>query len=127
TDSRIKPYRGGSVTLFNRALGEVLSTIDSVKFWANANGCTDAVERVLPDKVPGDGTQIAITEFTSRAGNPPVVLYSIRGGGHTWPKPVGRQYLSERPLGRVSREIDASEGSWNFLSQTGNTLPKPNA
>ncbi len=125
TDDPIMPYRGGAVTPFNRPLGEVLSTVDTVKFWANANGCTDALERQLPDRVPNDGTQIAITEFTSRAGNPPVVLYSVNGGGHTWPKPIGGQYLPPRRIGLVSREIDASEVIWNFVSQAGGTPPKP--
>lgn len=118
TDDPIMPYRGGSVGVFGLQLGAVISTEETAKFWANACGCTEAKERTLPDAVPQEGTGVSITEFTSPTGTGAVVLYSIQGGGHTWPRPSGGQYLPQRRIGRVSREIDASEVIWAFLSQS---------
>lgn len=45
-----------------------------------------------------------------------VKLVEVVGGGHTWPG--GRQYLRERRIGRVSKDINASELILDFfLSQ----------
>jgi polyhydroxybutyrate depolymerase len=42
-----------------------------------------------------------------------VVLYTIEGGGHTWPggPPVGRR------VGRVSRDIDATSAMLDFFDR----------
>jgi poly(3-hydroxybutyrate) depolymerase len=42
-------------------------------------------------------------------------LYEIIGGGHTWPG--GQQYLGERIVGRVSRELNASNEIWSFFAR----------
>jgi polyhydroxybutyrate depolymerase len=42
-----------------------------------------------------------------------VDLFEVRGGGHTWPS--GEQYLGERLVGRVSRELDANQAIWEFF------------
>jgi polyhydroxybutyrate depolymerase len=47
-----------------------------------------------------------------------VVFYRIEGGGHTWPKRVGGQYLPERRVGRVCHALDASEVIWTFFAQS---------
>lgn len=36
-----------------------------------------------------------------------MVLYRIEGGGHTWPN--GLQYLPEKILGKVCRDLNGSE------------------
>jgi len=41
-----------------------------------------------------------------------VVLYTIKGGGHTWP---GGQPLPEWFVGRTSNSIDASSLMWAFF------------
>ena len=42
-----------------------------------------------------------------------VALYTIEGGGHTWPG--GYQYLPEWIIGKTSLELNASEGIWRFF------------
>jgi polyhydroxybutyrate depolymerase len=44
-----------------------------------------------------------------------VRLHEIVGGGHAWPG--GYQYLSERVVGRTSRDLTASTTIWEFLSR----------
>jgi polyhydroxybutyrate depolymerase len=42
-----------------------------------------------------------------------VALYTVDGGGHTWPggPAVGRS------VGRVSRELDATAAIWEFFAR----------
>ena len=45
-----------------------------------------------------------------------VVLWTIEGGGHTWPG--GDTTLLEKPIvGAVNRDIFASEEMWNFFQK----------
>jgi polyhydroxybutyrate depolymerase len=44
-----------------------------------------------------------------------VVVYTIEGGGHTWPG--GVQYLPVSLVGRTSANLDATETIWAFFSR----------
>ena len=57
------------------------------------------------DRVPDDGTAVRRTTWGGR-GDPPVVLWTIEGGGHTWPGGHGDQHADV--TGPTSRELDAS-------------------
>ena len=52
--------------------------------------------------------------YASCAGDAAVVLYTIKGGGHTWP---GGKPLSEWFVGPTSRSIDASSLMWTFFRE----------
>jgi polyhydroxybutyrate depolymerase len=52
--------------------------------------------------------------YTNCAENADVVLYSVEGGGHTWP---GGKPLPEWIVGRTTREINASSVMWEFFVQ----------
>ena len=52
------------------------------------------------------------TEYTKCAGNATVVLYTIEGGGHTWP---GGGPLPEWFVGPTTHSIDASSVMWEFF------------
>jgi polyhydroxybutyrate depolymerase len=43
-----------------------------------------------------------------------VVLYTVRGGGHTWP---GGSPLPEWFVGRTTASIDATSLMWAFFSE----------
>jgi polyhydroxybutyrate depolymerase len=43
-----------------------------------------------------------------------VVLYTIQGGGHTWP---GGKPLPEWFVGRTSRSINATSQMWEFFRE----------
>lgn len=114
TADPLMPYAGGGVA---RRRGRVLSAERSIAFWAMTSGCTAApVTADEPDQVT-DGTRVRKTIYgTCREGRS-VELYTIEGGGHTWPggPPVGGS------VGRVTREIDATPVIWAFFVQH----PKP--
>jgi polyhydroxybutyrate depolymerase len=52
--------------------------------------------------------------YTNCANNADVILYTIEGGGHTWP---GGKALPERIVGRTNREINATRVMWAFFVQ----------
>jgi polyhydroxybutyrate depolymerase len=51
-------------------------------------------------------------EYTQCANDAAVVLYIVRGGGHTWP---GGGPLPEWFVGADSRSIDATTTMWAFF------------
>jgi polyhydroxybutyrate depolymerase len=110
TADPLMPYAGGGVA---RRRGRVLSAERSIAFWAETSGCTAApVATDEPDRVT-DGTRVRQTVYgTCREGRA-VELYTIEGGGHTWPggPPVGGA------VGRVTREIDATPLIWAFFAE----------
>ena len=52
--------------------------------------------------------------YTNCAANADVILYTIEGGGHTWP---GGEPLPEWIAGRTTHEISASIIMWDFFVQ----------
>jgi polyhydroxybutyrate depolymerase len=51
--------------------------------------------------------------YTSCADDAAVVLYTVQGGGHTWP---GGKPLPEWFVGRTTYSIDATSLMWAFFS-----------
>lgn len=87
-----------------------------VQHWVMRDGCTEPPDRArLPDRDPEDGTQVRIDEHARCRDGARVVLYSIEGGGHTWP---GEAPDAWRRAGHVSRDIDASTLILEFLLKT---------
>ena len=94
--------------------GTILSAADSLATWAKFNDCAEApTTRTLPDRVQDD-THIGQILYANCQGDAQVGLYSVAGGGHTWPS--GRQYLPIAAVGRVTHQIDNGD-LWAFLSQ----------
>lgn len=78
------------------------------RYWARRNRCAqEAVESV----VAADVTRL---EYTHCADDAAVVLYTIRGGGHSWP---GGKPMAEWLVGPTSRSIDASSLMWAFFRE----------
>jgi polyhydroxybutyrate depolymerase len=104
TDDGIVPYGGGEVA--RGAGGRVLSAEATLAKWAALDGCAAGATTVEePDRDPGDGTRVERAQHACPGGRE-VALYTIRGGGHTWPG--GAPSQPEAMLGRTSRDIDAS-------------------
>ena len=88
---------------------------DTLAFWARADKCPGAaVSSSLPD-VAQDHTTVTVASFTDCRGGTEVTGYLVNGGGHAWPggKPLG----STDEFGITSRQFDASELTWSFLSR----------
>ena len=98
------PYRGGKSWV---APTEPFPSIPAfVAKWAQRNQCGAAP---LDSSVAADITRSA---YTQCADDATVVLYTIRGGGHTWP---GGGPLSEAWVGPTNTEIDATDLMWTFF------------
>ncbi len=120
TKDNLVPYNGGDVTgpAGMRKFGKVLPINDAVAFWAEIDGCTVPPSRTdEPDADPGDGTRVKKLEYTGGRNKTDVVLYTIDGGGHTWPG--GNQYLPQWIVGKTSRDIDACTLLWAFFENHG--------
>jgi polyhydroxybutyrate depolymerase len=108
TDDAVVGY-DGSDFISRREMS--LSAEDSVKWWAEKNGgAKEPKIEPLENKSADDGTTVERWTF---AGPAPVVFYKILGGGHTWPgMPAG----GEKLLGKVCRDVNASDVIWEFFS-----------
>ena len=109
------PWEGGQVHFYRQELGEALSTPDTVAFWVSENGCDPTpVSEWLPDNDIGDKTRIKKEVYSKCDAQTSVVLFSVEGGGHTWPG--GPQYLPAMIVGRVSHDLHAGEETWKFFA-----------
>lgn len=108
TADRAVPYEGGSVA--GRG-GAVLSAEGSADFWARINNCPGPPAAEPPMDTVTDGTRLRRTSHSGCRDDRAVVLYTIEGGGHTWPGGPG----VARRVGRSSREIDATGAIWDFF------------
>ena len=76
--------------------------------WAKRNRCDDS---------PGESlvaTDVTRRAYTNCADNADVVLYTIQGGGHTWP---GGGSLPDWFVGTTTYNIDASRVMWAFYRE----------
>ena len=99
------PYKGGVSWIAPSAFPDIATWAAN---WARRNRC-DGTPRdsvIAPDVVRA--------EYVSCAGDAGVVLYTIRGGGHTWP---GGGPLPEWFVGRTSTSIDATAVMWEFFRE----------
>jgi polyhydroxybutyrate depolymerase len=110
-DDPLVPYGGGPIT---GDRGRVASAAATIARWAELDKCAGApLLADEPDTDPRDHTRVKREERPGCAGSARVVLYTVEGGGHTWPG--GRQYLPEPVIGRTSRDIDANTIMWAFF------------
>jgi polyhydroxybutyrate depolymerase len=79
--------------------------------WAARNGCASE-----PEPIPSQGDVRGI-RYTACEDGAEVILYTIMGGGHTWPGGP-RIYV-----GRTSQDIHASTAMWNFFHR--HPIPSP--
>lgn len=101
TADSVVPYSGG------RIVGSfmVRSVRDAVAEWAEYDRCTfEAVEAVVSEHVRRRA-------YGDCAAQTAVRLYTVEGGGHTWPGAA-----DVPPLGPVTDEIDASRLLLDFFS-----------
>lgn len=109
TDDKQVPYGPGLPSLLRNLLGVgALSAQDAAKYWAEVNGCTgDAVRTNLPSPVD-DGTTIQLDNYDGCAA-----LYTINGGGHTWPG-----VLDFVPVaGITTQNLRANRAMWDFFKR----------
>lgn len=118
TEDRLMPWGGGEVAgsaFLGRGKGQVISSPETVRFFARNNGCRSVpVTERLPDTVADDNTRVEIDRFEGCRHGANVIAYRVIGGGHTWPGSAVAPTL--RKSGATSREISATARIWQFFS-----------
>jgi polyhydroxybutyrate depolymerase len=94
--------------------GGYLSADATYRYWLKHNGIGSAPPGIrLIDGDAGDGTEV--THLEQGNGEQSVALVTIKEGGHTW---AGADAFNiGLPIGKTSRDIDANEVIWQFLSK----------
>lgn len=107
-------------TGFWTPVGATLSAPDSARLYARLNGCAAPEQRDLPDLDPADGTTAVLRRWSECREGAAVELITIERGGHQSPARVDtRPDLATPFLGLRSRDIDAGEEVWRFVSLYG--------
>ena len=106
TSDLVVPYQGEPT---------VESAAAATAFWAVKNGCNaTAMQTTTLSQQVKDGTTVALTRFTQCPTDSAVSLYTINGGGHTWPDSPYSAYTAF--LGATSQNLDATIALWQFLT-----------
>lgn len=86
TADSVNPYAGGEVQAANLVLGQVRSTDDTFRYWADLNGYTgQPTVRALPDPDPSNNEHLERLAYEDRR-RPDVVLMKVIGGQHRFPQ-----------------------------------------
>ena len=105
TADRLTPYHGGKSWVAAAPFPDIPTGVSN---WARRNRCA-------PDPVDSAvASDVIRRSYTDCAADAPVVFYTIRGGGHTWP---GGGPLPEWLAGPTSRSVDASRVMWAFYRE----------
>lgn len=126
TKDTFMPYEGGKLTpnlvprlidseTFDFGQGSAIATVDAVNLWVEHNKLAPEKGTVkeLPDTAPEDGCRVIHHRWNNVEKGIAVELYKIEGGGHTIPG--GTQYLPERIIGPLCRDINGIEATWEFF------------
>jgi len=105
TADPIVPYEGGESSHFGLPFPSIPEWIAG---WAKRNGCRDK-----PIEIPASGGVSGI-EYTQCDQNIQVILYTVHGGGHTWP---GGEGMPRIITGPTNQDIDATRVMWEFFQQ----------
>lgn len=105
TNDNWTPYHGGTSIVAPRPFPSIPNWMER---WARRNQCAASP---VESRVAADVTQLAYAGCANDAG---VILYTIHGGGHTWP---GGGYLPEWFVGKNTHSIDASGIMWEFFER----------
>jgi polyhydroxybutyrate depolymerase len=96
TADRINPYDGSGTARWNE------SVPDAARQWAVANGADSQPATV------DVSTHVSQTRLGTPGAPNEVVLFTVKGGGHTWPgSPLG--VIGWLFLGKTTTEIDATQ------------------
>jgi len=115
TSDPLVPYNGGTIHgPGGGSRGETMSAADSIARWAALDGCSGSPSSSDVRAAGGDDDlAVRLTAYSSCAGGAAVELYTIVGGGHTWPD--GEQYLPAFLIGKTTRDLDANSAMWDFF------------
>ncbi len=121
TEDPLIRWEGGPIKFGRHINGSVISTEQTVQFWVKHDKCNPYPEiSDFADLQPDDDTTVKRTVYTGGRGKTEVILYTIIGGGHTWPAYQDKRKkiikkIVDRVAGNKSRDMDACEVIWDFF------------
>jgi polyhydroxybutyrate depolymerase len=110
TADPVVPYDGGTMT-GRGGVSDILPATGMSARWRDADGCPPPVQDTLPST--GDGTSVRRLTAAPCAAGTAVVLLSVDGGGHTWPR--GDFALPADAVGLATGATDISLASGQFF------------
>jgi polyhydroxybutyrate depolymerase len=120
TKDPMMPYYGGGIG-FDHLQGQVLSTPDTMLFWANNNSCeaVPSVREIAGDAGDAQGlgnkTKAYLEEWQHCTGAP-LALVRLEGGGHRIPAPDRHwRPLLDTFLGKQNKDLSAPDMLWEFF------------
>ena len=90
--------------------GAYPSTPDAMAFFVNLFDISLQESGAFEDSAPGDGSTVDYQKWGSAGSCAQVWLYTVNGGGHSWPGVWGNQ------------DINASQEAWDFFVQSCNQV-----
>ncbi|RPJ39756.1 MAG: hypothetical protein EHM35_01525 [Planctomycetaceae bacterium] len=105
TADRVTPYHGGLSSVAPNPFPDIPTWVAN---WARRNRCapTPVDSEVAPDVIR--------RTYANCADHADVVLYTVEGGGHSWP---GGEPVPEWLCGPTSRSVDATRQMWAFFRE----------
>lgn len=115
-DDPVIPWSGGQVPVNISGLKNIslLSTVGTVDAWRSINRCNARpLLNALENVDPGDRTTVTRMTYDLGCRNQAsVLLYAIKGGGHSWP---GSNVRLRSFQGAISQDFQAAETIWEFV------------
>ena len=115
TEDRLMTYDGSLSTLARGEAVPHVSAPAAAAFWASNNRCSGSRQETPAAKGLEEATSVVITQYTGCAAA--TLLYTIVGGGHTWPNGPQPGPVIARFLGPTTRQIDAGQTIWSFFKR----------
>ncbi len=119
TADPLVPYRGGTATANADQKISVLGAEESAKTWSKLDNCGQKAKKSSVPPVSSGGKETRVDSYDDCQQGAAVELYSVEGGGATWPGSV--EYLPESRFGKTSLDLNANDVIWKFFSA--HTLP----
>jgi len=108
------PIGGGKVGFVHgRSRGMCISLDAASKFWRENDQTSSMVRAAYVQSLSKDSTRVERKTWSGGKDGTEVVVYTIEGGGHTWPG--GPQYLPVFLVGKASQNLDATRTIWEFF------------
>lgn len=111
TRDQFAPYEGG-IGIRSLTKTRFKSVPETIGLWTAAYDCEVVETEELPVAIE-DGTHVTRVHYAGRRESAEIVLYTIHGGGHTWP---GRETQLDY-LGSTTKNIVANDIMWSFFER----------
>jgi len=110
TVDALVPYEGGHTLVAPESVS-FPDVLEWTANWARRNRCRS---KPIDSTAEAVAPEVTRRDYTDCADDASVVLFTIHGGGHTWP---GGEPLPEWFLGPTSQGVDATGEMWKFFQK----------